>query len=89
MDDVFQLVEQFLGAADAEGGDQYRAVVGQGLFDDAFQALATGAAVFMQAVAVGALDHQDVGAVRWFGCWQQRRIGRAQVAGEDDAFFLA
>ena len=47
VDDVFEFVEQFLGAADAEGRDQDRAVVGQGLFDDAFQALPASAAVFM------------------------------------------
>ncbi len=61
VDDVFEFVEQFLGAADAEGGDQHGAVVGQGLLDDGFEALFACAAVFMKTVAVGAFEHQDVG----------------------------
>ncbi len=89
MNDVFQFVEQFLGAADAEGRDQYRAAVGQGMLDDVFQALPAGTAVFVQAVAVGAFDHQDVRAVRRFGGRQQRCMWCTQVAGENDAFLLA
>ncbi len=36
MDDFFQFVEQFLGAADAEGRDKDCALVLQRLFDDGF-----------------------------------------------------
>lgn len=79
MDDVFQLVEQFLGAADAEGGYQHGAVVGQSVFDDLLQALAAGAAVFVQAVAVGAFQHQNVGTLRWYAGFQDRCAGGAEV----------
>lgn len=70
MNYVFEFVEQLLGAANAEGGDQDGAVVSQGLFEDGFEALAAGLAVFMQAVALGAFKHQDNGALRRLG-WQQ------------------
>lgn len=84
VDDVFELVEQFLGAADAEGGDQHGAAVGQGMFDDLLQALAAGAAVLVQAVAVGAFQHQDVGAAWWYAGLEDRRAGGTEVAGEYD-----
>lgn len=57
MDDVFQLVEQLLRVADAEGGNQHGAFIGQGMFDNLFQALASGAAIFMQTVTVGTFQH--------------------------------
>ena len=89
--DIFQLVEQFLGAADAERRDQYGAAIGQRLFQCRLKTLAAGAAVFVQAVAVGAFQHNHVcgmGCGRWL---QQGRMGCAQVSGEDDpaaAFFF-
>ncbi len=72
VDDAFQFVEQFLGAADAEGGYEYGAVVGQGMFDDLLQALAAGAAVSMQAIAV-VLSSTRISARR--GGTQGLRIG--------------
>src|SRR5690606_6442813 len=41
--------------------------------------------VFVQLVAVGALDHQAIATVGRFGRWQQGRMGRTQVATEDDS----
>ncbi|MCY1295848.1 hypothetical protein D9M70_452080 [compost metagenome] len=86
VDDVFQFVEQFLGAADAEGGDQHGAVVGQCLLDDGLQALLARAAVVVQAVAVGAFQHQGVGLPGGLRGRQQRGVAGAEVAGEDHAF---
>ncbi len=87
MDDVFEFVDRPFGAAVAESEYQDRAVVGQGLFDDAFQALPASAPVFVQAIAAGAFDHQDVTAVRRLGRWQQGRMRRAEFTGEYDEFF--
>lgn len=70
VDDLFELIEQLLGAANAEGGDQNRALVLQGALDHRFEALAAGVAVFVLAIAVGAFDHQGVAV---FG-----RLGRVQ-----------
>lgn len=88
LNDVFELVEQFLGAADAERGDQHGALVFQGLFDNGFESLAAGAAVFVEAVAVGAFEHQDVGALWGFGRHQEGGMRCAEVAGKDDALAL-
>src|SRR5690606_5019580 len=49
VDDVFQFVEQFLGAPDAERGNQHAALILQRLLDDCFEALTPAAAVFMEA----------------------------------------
>lgn len=89
MNDVFQLVEQLLGAADAEGRDQHGALVAQGVLDDGFEALAAAGAVFVQAVAVGAFEHQDVCPFGRLGRHEQWRMWRAKVTGENDAFVLA
>lgn len=89
MDDFFQLVEQLLRAAEAERGNQYRAFVLQGVLDNGLEALPALGAVFVQAVAVGAFQHEDVGALGRCGGHQQRRVGSAQVAGENDARVVA
>lgn len=85
MDDVFQLVEQLLRSADAEGWNEHRAVVGQGMFDNLLQALTSGAAIFMQAVTVGTFQYQDVGTAWRYAGLENRCAGRAEVAGEHDA----
>lgn len=43
----------------------------------------------MQTVTVGALDNQGIGPVRRLRRRQQRRMGGAQIAGEQDAALLA
>jgi hypothetical protein len=67
VDDLFQFVEQFLRAADAEGRDEQAALVAEGVFAQRLQALAAVLAAFVAAVAVGAFQHDDVGAytVTW------------------------
>lgn len=85
MEDVFDLVEQLLGAAEAEGGDEDGAVVGQGAVDDGFEALLAVAAVAVETVAVGAFQDEDVGALRGLDRAQQWVAGCAEVAGEDDS----
>ena len=89
VDDVFQLVEQFLGSPDAEGGDQHAATVPQGPLDRRLETLAAGAAVVVQAVAVGAFEHQDVGPVGRLRRGQQGCVASAEVPGKDDPGVLA
>jgi len=64
VDDLFEFVEQFLGAADAKCGNEDGAMAFEGLLDDGFESLSAVLPVFMKAVAVGAFQHQDVGALR-------------------------
>jgi hypothetical protein len=86
VDDLFEFVQQFLGAADAEGRDEHRAaLVAEGVFADRLQPLPAIRRLLVAAVAVGALQHDDVGGIRRLGRRQQGRVGRAEVAGEDDA----
>lgn len=54
-----------------------------------FQSRTTATAIFVQAVAVGAFDDQNIGFVGRFRCRQDRRMWRPQVAGKYDAFLLA
>lgn len=84
LDDLLQFVEQFLGAANTERRDQYGAAVSQGMFDHRLQALGAGGSVFVCAVAIGAFEHQHVGRLGRLRIGQQRRVGRAEVAREDD-----
>jgi hypothetical protein len=88
VDDLFEFVEQFLRAADAEGGDEQAALVAESVFADRLQALPAVLAAFVGAVAVGAFEDDDVGAVGRSGRRQQGRVGGAEVAGEDDALPL-
>ena len=83
------LVEDLLGAADAEGRDQHRAVIPQRPLHHLFQLQAALAPPLVQAVAIGALDHQGIGFVGRTRCRQQRRVGRAQVAGEHHPVLFA
>jgi hypothetical protein len=84
----FQFVQQFLGAADAERRDHDRAPVVQRAIDQRPQPLAPVAATVVAAVAIGAFQHQDIGAPGRTRHWQQGRVGRAQIAGEEDALAL-
>jgi hypothetical protein len=63
VDDLFEFVEQFLGAADAEGRDEQAALVAEGVFAERLQALPAILAAFVAAVAVGAFQHDDVGGI--------------------------
>ena len=85
MNQVFEFVEQFLGAADAERRDEDGALVFQCVVDRGLQAHLASAAVFVHAVAVGAFEDEDVGVLRRVGGWKQRAVRGAEVAGEDDA----
>ena len=80
--DVLELIQQLLGAADAEGRHDHRAAVGQRPLDHRLQALAPAVAVFVEAVAVGALQHHNVGRLGGARRRQHRRPGRAEVTRE-------
>ncbi len=72
--DLLQLVQQLLRAADAEGRDQQRAAVAEGVLADGLQALAPALAVFVPTVAVGALFSMTRMLVR-AGLWRAGRCG--------------
>src|SRR5690606_23266553 len=74
----------FLGATDAEGGDEYSAAVRQGLLQCALETLSPGAPVFVQSVAVGAFQHHFIGVIGNGRRWQYGRMGRAEITGEYD-----
>lgn len=82
VEDILQLVQQFLGAADAEGRDQDGALILQGAGQYPLQPLLTFLSVFVVAIPVGAFDHQGVAAVGWLGCRQHGGVRCAQVPGE-------
>ena len=63
VNDLFQLVQQFLSTANTEGRDQYGALILQRMFDDCFETLTAAGAVFMQAVAVRAFKDEDIGSL--------------------------
>lgn len=62
--------------------DQDRALVSQGTIYRCFQTLAPVAAVRMQAIAIGAFEHQHIGALRWLERTQQGVLRRADIARE-------
>ena len=68
MDDVFEFVEQLLSAANAESWDQDCALVAQRMLEHFFQSRTSAAAIFVQTIAVGAFDDQNIGFV-----WDFRR----------------
>lgn len=88
MNDFFQFVKQLLSATDAERWDQNGALILESVFDNGFQALPAAGAVFIQAVAVGAFQHQDVCPFGRLGRHEQWRMWRAEVTGENDAYVL-
>ncbi len=77
--------QQFLRAAEGEGGhDDVAAAAVQGVPDRADQ-LGDGLVHrLVQAVAVGRLHHEDVGAAHRLGIADDGAGGLAEVAGEDD-----
>ena len=77
-----QFVQQLLGAADAEGGNQDGAAVGEGVFNQRSQALMALLALLMQAAPVGTFQYHRVRALRRRGVRQQRCVGRTEVTGE-------
>ncbi|MNO81025.1 hypothetical protein D3C76_722500 [compost metagenome] len=79
---VLELVEQFLGAAQAECRDEDGALVCQGTIDGIFQTLPAVAAMRMQAVTIGAFQHQYVSTLRGPHRAQQWVATSAQVTGE-------
>lgn len=74
MEDVFDFVEQFLGTAGTECRNEEGAMVSQGLICCLLEPLLAVSVVFMQAVAVGNFQHQDVGALWRFRRMQQRCV---------------
>lgn len=83
MDDFLQFVEKFLGAADGEGRNQHHTPILKGSFNYLLQLPASLPSTFVEPVTIGGFQDQDVGTVRRAGGREQRRIGGAQVAGEN------
>ena len=85
MEDVLEFVQQFLGAANAEGGDDDRPAVFECALDHGAQALTAVATVFMHAITIGALHDHDVRLPGGARCRQQGRVGCSEVAREQHA----
>ena len=84
MHDAFEFIEQLLGTANAEGRHDHGTAIGQRLFQHLLQAGTPGGAIFVQAVAVGAFQYQQIGALGWLGRFEQGCAGGTKIAGEDD-----
>ena len=82
MQDVLELVEQLLRAPDAEGGHDHRAAVLERMLDDRLQTRTPVAAILVDAVAVGGLQHQHVRPPGRTRRRQQRRVRRPEIARE-------
>ncbi|MNP00718.1 hypothetical protein D3C76_925130 [compost metagenome] len=82
MKNVFEFVQQLLGAAEAERRNEQCALVSQGAVDGRFQSLMTVACRRVQAVAVGAFQYQYIGPFRGLHWAQQGVATDAEVAGE-------
>jgi hypothetical protein len=70
VNEVFEFVEQLLRTADAERWDDDSAAVFQGVFDGGLEAFLAGGAVFVDAIAVGAFEDEDVRALGGFWRWE-------------------
>ncbi|MNN04789.1 hypothetical protein D3C81_1175240 [compost metagenome] len=82
MKNAFELIQQLLGATEAECRNEDSALVGQGTVDGRFQPLLTVAGRRVQTVAISAFQHQHVGALRGLHRSQQRVATGTEVAGE-------
>jgi len=83
-DQPVQFVEQFLGAAEGESGDEDLAAVNEGAPEDLSEPFEPMLAAFVKAVAVGGFEHQQIARRRRFGVRQERGIPGAEVPGKDD-----
>jgi len=84
-DDLFEFVQQLLSSSDAEGRDEYGALVLQGAVYGGFQAVFSVFPAFVVTVAVGAFEDQYVSFFRRLWCRQQRCVASAEVATKYDA----
>ena len=75
-------VEQLLGAAHGEGGDDHVAPLGEGLVDELGQGLGVALRRLVVPVAVGALGEDVVGVPDVLGIPDDGLIPVADVAGE-------
>jgi len=82
VDDVFQLIQQLLRAANAERRYQQRAAVAKGVFADGLQPFAAGLAAFVQPVPIRAFNDQNVCPLRALQVRKQRRIRGTQISAE-------
>ncbi len=83
LDELLDVEEQLLGAADGEGGDDDVAAAFDRGVDDLGELLLD-VGLFVRAVAVGGFDDGVVGVSEWVGVVEERARRAAEVTGEDD-----
>ncbi len=83
-----EVVDDRLGAADGEGGDDDVAAAFDGVVDNGRQRLAL-VVILVLAVAVRRLHDDVVGGIDGGGVLDERLVGLAEVAGEDQLDRLA
>ena len=72
VEDLLQLEQQLLRSADTERRNEHRALVGQSPLDGSLQPLAAVRAILVAAVAIGAFENQQIGALGRYQVRQQR-----------------
>ena len=84
-----QLVEQFLGPAEGEGGNIDDAFIGKGFLEQVLQNLEPAFSVGVDTIAVGGFQDEQVAGVGRVGVREDRGISAAQVAGEEHSVSAA
>lgn len=85
-DDLIEFEKDFLSTAQAEGGNQGDATILECFAEDGFESFDSGFPAFVQSIAVGALEDQDIGPFGAFGRIQDRCAAGSKVTAENDAF---
>ena len=88
MNDLLNFIEQILGSADAESGDQDRTTVFEAGLDPCLQGLHALFSTGMGFVAVSTFQNQGIRAVRRFWCGKQGRMRSTQIARKDGCVLL-
>ena len=86
--DFAEEVDEVLGAADAEGGDDETGAFGVDVFDDFFEFGLDVGFGRVEAVAVGGFGDEPVDVMDHGGVAEDGHVVAAHVAGEKEAFFL-
>ncbi len=84
-----EVVDDFLGAAEGEGGDEDLAAAGEGAHDAFAEFLAGVEGVVVEAVAVGGFGDDDVDVLELDGVVQEGQVAAAEIEDEGEAQEIA
>ena len=84
-----EVVDDFLGAAEGERGDEDLAAAAEGADDAVAQFLAGIEGVVVETVAVGGFGDENIDVLELDGIVQEREIAAAEVEGQRDAQVIA